>query len=62
MVSVHFEMGEVYLPKNIELIKEYIEELTSFTQKGSATGNDDMVDTSTMALLELKKSPSFFVG
>ena len=62
MVSQHFEMGEVYLPKNLAIIDAYIDELTSFTSKGSTTGNDDMVDTTTMALLELKKSQSFFMG
>ena len=62
MVSQHFEMGEVYLPKNLEIIEAYIDELTSFTTSGSTTGNDDMVDTTTMALLELKKSQSFFMG
>lgn len=62
MVSQDFESGDVYLPKNIELVESFIDELTSFTEKGSTTGNDDMVDTSTMALIELRKTESFFVG
>ena len=62
LCSQEYEMGNVYFPEGIELVETFIEELVSFTEKGSATGNDDMVDTSTMALLELKKSPSFFVG
>lgn len=62
LCSQEYEMGNVYFPEGIELVETFIEELVSFTEKGSATGNDDMVDTSTMALLELKKSASFFVG
>ena len=58
--SQDYEMGEVYLPKNIALVDTFVEELTSFTEKGSATGNDDMVDTSTMALLQLRRSKTFF--
>lgn len=58
--SQDYEMGEVYLPNNVVLVDTFIEELTSFTEKGSATGNDDMVDTSTMALLELRRSKTFF--
>lgn len=60
LVSAEFENGNVYIPKNLEIIEAYVDELTSFTEKGSATGNDDMVDTSTMGLLELKKSNTFF--
>ena len=57
-----FEGGTVYFPKpeNIELVELMIAELMSFTDKGSATGHDDMVDTMTMALLELKSSNTFF--
>lgn len=62
LVSQDFEMGEVYLPEDISLVETFVEELTSFTEKGSTTGNDDMVDTCTMALLELKKSKTFFAG
>lgn len=58
--SQDYEMGDVYLPKNIALVDTFVEELTSFTEKGSATGNDDMVDTSTMALLQLRRSKTFF--
>lgn len=58
--SQDYEMGEVYLPKNIALVDTFVEELTSFTEKGSTTGNDDMVDTSTMALLQLRRSKTFF--
>lgn len=60
LCSQDYEMGEVYLPKNIPLVDLFVEELTSFTEKGSATGNDDMVDTSTMALLQLRRSKTFF--
>lgn len=60
LCSDQFELGEVYLPKDDEITKELVVELTSFTENGSATGNDDMVDTTTMALLELKKSEAFF--
>ena len=62
LVSQDFENGQVHLPNNIELVKLFVEELVSFTEKGSATGNDDMVDTATMALLELKKAKTFFMG
>ena len=58
--SQDYEMGDVYLPKNIALVDTFVEELTSFTEKGSATSNDDMVDTSTMALLQLRRSKTFF--
>ena len=54
LTQPEFENGMVYVPKNIELVETYIHELTSFTEKGSTTGNDDMVDTGTMALIELK--------
>lgn len=60
MVSPSFESGQVYLPKNIELVKEFELELLSFTELGSTTGNDDMVDTCTMALMELKQANTFF--
>lgn len=49
-----YESGLVYLPKNIELVSTFVEELTSFTENGSTTGHDDMVDTSTMGLIQLK--------
>lgn len=62
LVSQDYEMGDVYFPEGIELVEECIEEILSFTEKGSSTPNDDMVDTMTMALIELKKSKSFFVG
>jgi len=62
MVSQDYEAGLVYFPKDIELVNLFKEELLSFTEKGSSTGNDDMVDTSTMALIELKKSNTFFAG
>lgn len=54
LVSSDFENGLVLLPRNDKLIELYVKELTSFTEKGSTTGNDDMVDTTTMALIELK--------
>lgn len=59
MVSQDFENGLVYLPKDINLVDLYVSELLSFTEKGSTTGNDDMVDTSTMALIEFRKSETF---
>lgn len=62
LISQEYENGDVYIAEGIELANEFIEELTSFTEKGSATGNDDMVDTSTMALLELKTINEFFEG
>ena len=60
LVSQEYENGLVYLPKGVNLVDLFVEELTSFTENGSATGNDDMVDTSTMALIELKQSSDFF--
>lgn len=56
LVQPEYENGLVYLPdpNKLAIVKEYVHELTSFTEKGSTTGNDDMVDTSTMALIELK--------
>lgn len=62
LVSQEYEMGNVYLPENIELVEKFVEELISFTEQGSTTGNDDMVDTSTMALLELKTAKGFFAA
>lgn len=62
MVSQDYENGLVYLPKDIELVGKFVEELISFTEKGSTTGTDDMVDTSTMALIELRKSETFAMG
>lgn len=61
-VQPEFELGNVYLPLNIDIIEIFKEELLGFTDNGSTTGNDDMVDTTTMALLELKKSKTFFSG
>lgn len=54
-----FELGKVYLPKDLNIIEAYKEELLGFTENGSTTGNDDMIDTTTMAILELKKSSTF---
>lgn len=62
LVENDFELGEVYLPKNSELTPILVEELTSFTEKGSSTGTDDMVDTTTMALIEFKQTETFFFG
>lgn len=61
-VQPDFELGNVYLPKDMNIIDAYIQELTGFTENGSTTGNDDMVDTTTMALLELRKAKTFFAG
>ena len=54
LTQSQYENGLVYFPKNIKLVESFVQELTSFTEKGSTTGNDDMVDTGTMALIELK--------
>lgn len=62
MCSQDYENGLVYLPLGIKLVELFELELTSFTEKGSTTGNDDMVDTSTMALIELKDTKTFFTG
>lgn len=62
LCSVDFENGEVYLPKDLVITEQVVEELTSFTEKGSATGNDDLVDTVSMGLLELKQAQTFFSG
>lgn len=64
LVSEEYENGNVYVPEEGVMpdADAFIEELLSFTENGSTTGNDDMVDTSTMALLELKQSATFFVG
>lgn len=59
-VQPDFELGQVYLPKDMAIMEEYIEELLGFTENGSTTGHDDMVDTTTMALLELRKAKTFF--
>lgn len=61
-VQPDFESGLVYLPKNLNIIDSFIEELLGFTDNGSTTGNDDMVDVTTMGLLELRKSKTFFAG
>ena len=61
-VQPDFELGNVYLPEDVGLIDAYLQELIGFTDSGSTTGNDDMVDTTTMALLELKKTKTFFAG
>lgn len=62
MVSQDFELGFVYLPRNMECAHEFKDELLGFTDKGSSTGNDDMVDTATMALIDLKDTETFFVS
>lgn len=54
LISNEFEDGLVLLNRNLELTQSYVKEITSFTENGSTTGNDDMVDTSTTALIELK--------
>lgn len=59
LVSPEWEDGKVYLPKDMEIVESFKLELLSFTDKGTTTGNDDMVDTATTALIELKKSDSF---
>lgn len=62
LVQPDFEDGIVYFPKNLEIMEDYLEELLGFTENGSTTGNDDMVDTTSMGLLELKRSKTFFKG
>lgn len=59
LVSQEYELGYVYLPRHIECALEFKDELLGFTEKGSSTGNDDMVDTSTMALIDLKDTEAF---
>lgn len=59
LASNDWENGNCYLPEGIPLVDLFVEELTSFTEKGSTTGNDDMVDTSTMAILEIKTQTFF---
>lgn len=59
LCSSDYENGLVLLPPDIALVDEYILELTSFTEKGSTTGNDDMVDTSTIAIIQLNE-PTYF--
>lgn len=59
MVSQDFEVGNVHIPDDMEIMPEYLEELLSFTENGTSTGHDDMVDTTSMALIELKKKKSF---
>lgn len=54
MTSPLYQNGLVMLPKDIELSKVFVAELLGFTENGSTTGHDDMVDTSTMALIQLK--------
>lgn len=61
-VQPEFEGGFVYLPKNLNIIDSFVEELLGFTDNGSTTGNDDMVDVTTMGLLELRKSKTFFAS
>lgn len=62
LCSQDFEIGSIFFNENDEITKELVDELTSFTEKGSATGNDDMVDTTTMAILEFKKATTFAIG
>lgn len=57
-----YENGLVLLPKNILLVDSFIHETTSFTEKGSSTGNDDMVDASTIALIELKQKKQILIA
>ena len=61
LVSQYFEMGRVLLPmpELNNLSQAFVDELLSFTENGSTIGNDDMVDTMTMALLEFSKSRAF---
>lgn len=55
-----FELGKIFIPIRHRFLEEYLEELLGFTEDGSTTGHDDMVDTTTMGILELKE-PRFFV-
>lgn len=69
LVSTEFENGNVYIneelgkkdDESIGLLQDYEEELLGFSDVGSGTGHDDMVDTTTMALIELKKS-GMYIG
>lgn len=60
MCSGEFESGNVYFNSDLEITKSIVQEVTSFTEEGSTTGNDDATDTTTMALLELKGVKTFF--
>lgn len=62
LVSSDYENGVVLLPKNIVLVDSFVHEVTSFTDNGSSTGNDDMVDASTMALIELNIKKKTFIA
>lgn len=57
-----FEGGNVFLPLNHDIMEAYKAELLGFTESGSTTGNDDMVDTTSMAILELKTKNTFALG
>lgn len=54
MCSPLYENGLVLLPRENVLSSKFVEETLSFTENGSTTVHDDMVDTSTMALIQLK--------
>lgn len=60
--SSEFEAGNVYFNKDIEITPVIVEEITSFTEEGSTTGNDDAADTSTMGIMELKSNKGTFFG
>lgn len=60
LCEADFENGEVFLPANDEMTPILVEELLSFTDQGSSADHDDLVDTTTMALIEFKKPQTFF--
>lgn len=60
LIQPEFAGGEVWFPEDLDIKTELEEELLGFSENGSGTGNDDMVDNITMGLIELKKSSSFF--
>ncbi len=62
LVQPSFENGLVLLPKNIAMVQPFVHEITSFSEKGSSTGNDDMVDGMTMALIELNLKKQVLVA
>jgi predicted phage terminase large subunit-like protein len=62
LVSPLFEAGNVYLPSHRAFTKEYVEELVSWDGTGKS-GFDDQLDSTSMALIKLKKrSGRFFAG
>lgn len=62
LCEADFEGGNVIFPsiENMPIVEDIVTEITSFTENGSTTGNDDATDTATMGILELKTKAAFF--